>query len=322
MPRMNHILSVTGPIYLAIATGFFAVRLGVFARADAQVLGRFVLHFALPAMLFSALASRQFADVMHLDYLLAYALGSLVAFGVSWWIGRWAAKEDLTLRALMGMGGSCSNTGYIGYPILLGLLGPSAAVGLALCLLVENLLMLPLALSLAESGQATHASWQRNVVESFKRLTRTPMLWAIVLGLTFSMMGWHLPQVIDKAVGLFSVACAGTALFVNGCSLVGLRVQGMLSRISGIVLAKLLVHPLAVGFFMWLLGTVEPSLQISGVVLASMPMLGIYPLFAQRYGREGICAAALLLTTLLSFFTISAWLALSDWVPGWSALMH
>ena len=63
MPRMNHILSVTGPIYLAIATGFLACRFGAFQKADAQVLGRFVLHFALPAMLFSALASRDFAEV-------------------------------------------------------------------------------------------------------------------------------------------------------------------------------------------------------------------------------------------------------------------
>jgi len=309
MPRMNSILSITGPIYLAIGVGYLAARFGALTRADAQVLGRFVLHFALPAMLFGALASREFSQVIHPTYLLAYAAGSLVAFALSWWLARVWGERDATVLALMGMGGSCSNSGYIGYPILLQLLGPVAAVGLALTLLVENFLMIPLALSLADSGQAQHASWRRNVWESFKRLARAPMMWAIVLGFVCAMMGWHLPAVFDKTVGLFSMACAGTALFVNGASLVGLRVQGLMRSVSGVVIAKLLVHPLAVGFCLWQLGPVETSLQISGVVLAAMPMLGIYPLFAQRFGREGLCAAALLVTTLVSFFTISGLLA-------------
>lgn len=322
MRRMIDILSITAPIYLLILTGFLAALGGVFSKSDAQVLGRFVLHFALPAMLFSALASRNFSDVLHPAYLLAYTLGSLTAFACSWFAGRWVAPQDKTLRALMGMGGGNSNSGYIGYPILLQVLGPAAGVGLALTLVVENLVMIPLALSMAESGQSQHASWQRNVMDSFKRLSRAPMMWAIVLGFVFSMMGWQLPAFMGKAVSLFSVACAGTALFVNGCMLVGLRVQGLVQQVSGIVVAKLVVHPLAVGFFLWLLGPVEVSLQISGVILAAMPMLSIYPLFAQRFGREGLCAAALLVTTLVSFFTISTLLAVSVWVPGWAPRLH
>jgi predicted permease len=220
------------------------------------------------------------------------------------------------------MGGSCSNSAYIGFPILLQLLGPVAGVALAMTFLVENFLMIPLSLALAEGGQAQQASWQRNVWESFKRLARAPMMWAIVSGFCFSMLGLTLPDVISKTIGLFSVACAGTALFVNGCSLVGLRVKGLLQQVSGIVLAKLVVHPLAVGVFLWQLGAVSVGLQIAGVVFAAMPMLGIYPLFAQRFGREGICAAALLVTTMLSFFTISTLLVASIWVPGWSSVIR
>jgi malonate transporter len=321
IPDMIDILTITAPIYLVIATGFVATRSGVFTKSEAQVLGRFVLHFALPAMLFSALAARDFAEVMNPRYLWAYGLGSLTAFAVSWWVSGWLAPQDNTLRALMGMGSSCSNSGYIGFPILLQLLGPSAGVGLALTLLVENLLMIPMCLSLAESGQSQHNSWRRNVLESFQRMAKAPMMWAIVLGFCFSMLGWHLPEVVSKAVGFFSVACAGTALFVNGCSLMGLRVKGLLPQVSGVVVAKLLVHPAAVAFFMWQIGPAEPRLQISGVVLAAMPMLSIYPLFAQRFGREGLCAAALLATTLVSFLTISGVLAISLWVPGWADVM-
>ena len=63
---MLDILSVTTPIYLAIATGFLTARFGLFSKSEMRVLGRFVIHIALPALLFNALIQRRFDD---LDYL-------------------------------------------------------------------------------------------------------------------------------------------------------------------------------------------------------------------------------------------------------------
>ena len=40
---MLAIVSITGPIYLAIALGYVCTRAGLFARADMRVLGKFVL---------------------------------------------------------------------------------------------------------------------------------------------------------------------------------------------------------------------------------------------------------------------------------------
>jgi malonate transporter len=202
----------------------------------------------------------------------------------------------------------------------LQLLGPAAGVGLALTLLVENLLMIPLSLSLAESGRAEHTRWQRRVLDIFQRLARSPLMGAIVLGFVFSMLGWQMPEPLGKTINLFASACAGIALFVNGGALVGLRVAGLVRQVNGIALAKLILHPLGVAFFLWCFGPVETSLWISGVLLAAMPMMGIYPLFAQRFELEGFCAAALLVTTLVSFFSISLILWGMSQMPGWASI--
>ena len=42
------------------------------------------------------------------------------------------------------------------------------------------------------------------------------------------------------------------------------------------------------------------------VLAAACPMFGIYPILAQKHGHDGLAAAALLGTTVASFFTISA----------------
>jgi predicted permease len=86
--------------------------------------------------------------------------------------------------------------------------------------------------------------------------------------------------------------------------------QGMGRQITPIAVGKLLVHPLAVFLAISalpLLGLppLDASLRTGAVLMAAMPMMGIYPILAQAYGQEDFSAAALLVTTVASFFTLS-----------------
>ena len=68
-----------------------------------------------------------------------------------------------------------------------------------------------------------------------------------------------------------------------------------------------------------LLPPIDPALRVAAVVFASVPMLSIYPVVAQKYHLEGLTAAALLVTTVASFLSISLLLwalhALLGWTP-------
>ena len=63
------------------------------------------------------------------------------------------------------------------------------------------------------------------------------------------------------------------------------------------------------------LGEIDPSLRMAAVLMAAMPMMGIYPTLAQAYGEEDVSAVALLAATVTSFFTISAWLWMFRHIP-------
>lgn len=94
-------------------------------------------------------------------------------------------------------------------------------------------------------------------------------------------------------------------------ALVGLPVAGLAGRAAPIVGGKLVGHPLAVLAAMLALPLVglpplEPTLAMAAVLLAAMPMASVYPIMAQAYGHEDLSATALLLTTIASFFTLSA----------------
>ena len=305
---MLQILAVTGPIYLIIAAGFLSVRGGLFTKADVRVLGRFVIGFCLPALLFNALSQRDLGEVLNGTYLVAYAVGSLAMLLGATALMR-SRGRPMSLAALQGLGVSASNSGFVGYPIVLQLLGPPAAVGLALTMLVENLLVLPLALALADTGAPGRSNVFRAMGYAGRGLVKNPMIIAIALGFLFAMFGWRLPEPLARTVQIVATASSPVALFVIGGSLVGLKMTGLWGSVAGVAFGKLVLHPLAVLAMLTLLapmGPMDPTLRTAAIVFACMPMLSIYPVLAQKHHHEGFCAAALLATTVASFFSISA----------------
>lgn len=310
---MLSILAITGPIYLVAAIGFLCTRAGLFERGDMRVLGKFVVNLALPALLFNALSQRSFAEVLNPVFIAAYALGSVGAnlAGVLW--ARKVAGKPLSAAAIVGMGMSCPNSGFIGFPLVAQLFGPvHAGIGLALAMLVENFLTLPLSLALADSdtgdagaGQSRGQRLRAALRQSLRGIVRNPMIWGIALGLLFSLGGWRLPQPAARTVDLFAAACASLGLFVIGGSLAGISSRGLVRDVAVIAAGKLLLHPLLVLAAVLLLPPMPRELQVMAVVMAAVPMLGIYPVLAQKHGHDAMAAAAQLATTLASFFTLA-----------------
>lgn len=321
---MLEILGITGPIYIAIALGFITTRIGLFTRADMQVLSRFVINLALPALLFNALSQRRISEIFNASYLLVYTAGSLLVVGLGWWWARRAAGQSRTTSAYYAMGMSCSNSGFVGYPIALLTLGPSAAVLLGLNMIVENLFMIPLLLALAESGEGQAGRWHQVLAQSFAKLLRNPMVLGLLAGFACSLMDWQLPAPVARTVTLFAQASSALSLFVIGGSLVGLQIQGMRRQVAQIAAGKLLLHPLAVFVLLLLLEQaglppLDPQMRVGAVLFAACPMMSIYPILAHKHGREGLAAAALLATTVASFLSISVLLWLFKQVPAWGA---
>ncbi len=313
---MTETLAITGPIYLVIALGFLASRFAIFTKPDMRVLGAYVAKFALPALVFTALSQRSITEIIDARYLLAYFVGSLSAWGLLFAWARFGRHKDTTLSALFGLGAANSNSGFIGYPIAVLVCGPgTAAVGLALCMVVENLVTIPLTIAIgdsAQSGGTGGVRWYRILGRSLLQLARNPVIIAILAGFGVALLNIPISGAVAKTINMLAMSSTAVALFVIGGALYGLQLKGMRQDASTVALAKLLLHPLLVGTIVWLLPPSDPTLRNAAVVFASMPCLSIYPILAQKYGHDQFCAATLLLATVLSFATISVML----WVIG------
>lgn len=315
---MLAVLSITAPIFILIGLGFFSARIALVNRDQVRGMGTFVIYFALPSLVFKALAERSLSEVLNGPYLAAYAMASLSLFGIGLLLARRWRGLDLSSSAILAMGMAVPNSGFVGYPIAVMVIGPTAALAMALGMLVENLLMIPLALAIAEAGRQDGQGWTV-VRETALRLLRNPLIIAIVLGLGMSLLELRLPVVPARVIEMLAAASAPVALFVIGATLNGMKAGGMAADLAQTSIGKLILHPLLMFAALSLVPGVDPLLMVAGVLFASAPMLSVFPILGQRFGLEERCAAALVGCTVLAFFSISGLLALLRWqglLPG------
>ncbi|PXX95118.1 AEC family transporter [Halomonas sp. LBP4] len=303
---MLEILAITTPIFLLIGVGYVIMAGGIITREQLQGVGTFVMYCALPSLVIRALTQNPLDEVLQPHYLLAYGLGSLVVFGFALLLTLGLQGKSLSEGAMHALGMAASNSGFIGYPVAAMVLGASpAAVLLALNMVIENLLIIPAALILAEAGRQSGTGIVTVARKTFVRLVRNPILIGLVVGVLLAISGLALPGPLAKAIDMLADAAGPAALFVIGGSLYGLQVRGMAGDVGQIVVGKLLLHPLAVLGIFLLLPEADPMLLTGALLFACAPMISVFPLFGQRYGLGGVSAAALMVGTLASFVTIS-----------------
>lgn len=320
---MLAILAITCPIFALIGLGFACVRLGLFARSDMGVLGRFVINIALPALLVAALSRRGLSEILRLDYLAACAAAELCAYALVFALT--LRRRGLRAGALLAMGAAVSNTAFMGFPIVMQVAPPVASLTVALNLLVENVLMLPMALALADladpDGQGERGMGRR-IRALAASLARTPFIIAILAGLALSVLEMRPPEPVLRALDLLGGVAAPVALFSIGGNLASGRLvkSGASScRHMGLIAGvKLVLHPLLAAAIVCALPGLSPELRMAAITFAAMPTFSLYPLFCMKYGMEQFCSAVVVLATLCSFatITIALWLARLFVMPG------
>lgn len=309
---MIEILGITSPIFLIILIGYVVTSRGLFAKSEIQTVGKFVINLALPALVFKALSVCKIADILNTSYLFAYALGSFVALGVGYGWGWLVAGRKPLASAFYAMGSSCSNSGFVGFPILLLTVPSIAGVTLSLNMMVENFLIIPLLLVMLEQTRYGTGGW-KTLKKLLIKLATMPLIIAMVAGFLASYFALVLPPILSRTIDMISAASGALSLFVIGGALVGLPIGKVGKSIIPIMVGKLIIHPLGVAGGLALLSLfgllpLEREVRMAAILSAAMPMMSIYSTLALQYGQEEYASVAQLFTTIASFFTLSAFL--------------
>ncbi|WP_418317517.1 AEC family transporter [Piscinibacter sakaiensis] len=320
------ILSVTLPFFGLVLCGYLAARQRVLPEAAIPGLNTFVLYFALPAMLFrfgSGMPFRELIDIaLVLIYLVSALLMVFVTIAVTWGAG--AKGVDLRDAAFGALVAAFPNTGFMGVPLLVALMGSQAAgpaIGTILVdLIVTSTLCISLAQVQAQPAGLPGASSGAVVagLRALRGALTNPLPWSIALGALAAAVGLVLPGPIDQIIKMLADAATPVALFTIGAVLwragQHAHTRTPVGKYLPVASIKLLVHPalvLSLGVLASFFGIDVPAAGLTVMVLvAALPSASSVSLLAERFGADnGRVARIIMASTVLAFatFSILAW---------------
>jgi predicted permease len=315
---MALLLTAILPFFAVIGLGALAARRGWVPSSAAAPLNGFVFKVAMPALLVRALWGMDVRAALEPRYLGGWLAASLALYAAAALLTRagFGPGEGAGRGAVRAQGSTIGNIGFLGIPLVLGVLGEAAAGPLAMSLLVDLLVIIPISIAWLEGarpGPEARASRRRAVIaRALGRSVKNPFFLSIVAGAGLSASGLPIPAPADRLLGFLGAAAPPTALFSLGLYLAGNASVARLAEASTLTLLKLAAHPLLVWAVMGPgLGLSGPPLA-AGVLLASLPVASNVFVIASEYGTgTKLAADAVTISTAISLGTISA---LALWV--------
>ncbi len=310
---MSAILAVTVPFFALVAAGYAAGRLRLLPETAIPGLNAYVLFFALPAMLLRLGAGTPLGELLDPAVLGCWLLAAALVVGaVVLSTRRRLGPRDAAFGALVA---AFPNSGFVGVPIVVALLGEAAA-GPVICVLLADLFVTTtLCVALAQAGDAAGRGGGRALRLALRGAVGNPLPWAVAAGAALSLYGASLPGPAATIVRMLADSATPVALFTIGAVLwrAGQRAgaaQGW-GDVLAIVAVKLFAHPAlvaAVGAAAIAAGAPLGRAQLVVLVLvAALPSASNVSLLAERYGADnGRVARIVMLSTAAAFVSFSA----------------
>ena len=319
---MLEVLLVTFPFFALVLCGYIAARRRMLPLEAIAGLNSFVLFFALPCLLYRFGASIPIAQLLDATAIAVYLLCALVMVGfvVAVSMNRRIGWNDAAFGALVA---AFPNTGFMGVPLLVALLGAAAAGPAIVTILVDLVVTPSLCIALSRLDGADQHGAAKAARNALKGVALNPMPWAIVLGGLASAFQMRPVEPVMQTVGLLADAASPVALFSIGAVLARSQMLAAqrdaapmpLRDFVPVAVIKLVIHPvlvLVVGAAAIYLGLPLDKFALTVMVLvAALPSASNVSVLAERFGADtGRIARIILLTTAAAFLTFSAAVAL------------
>jgi malonate transporter and related proteins len=330
---MQAILAVTIPFFALVLCGYLAAQRHVLPESAIPGLNGFVLFFALPCMLFRFGASMPLAQLIDPALVGVYLASALlmVFFTIAATLRRDADGPGVSLRdaAFGALVAAFPNTGFMGVPLLVAMLGERAAGPVIGIVLVDLVFTSTLCLVVAQHHE--HAApgegpaddtpdpgWAVTTLRSLRGALTNPLPWAIAAGALLAASGQQLPAPVAQVVKMLGDSATPVALFTIGTVLwragQHAHTRTPLRNYLPVALFKLFIHPalvLSMGLLARAAGVDVPEFGLLVMVLgAALPSASNVSLLAERFGADnGRIARIVMASTVLAFasFSLLAW---------------
>jgi malate permease and related proteins len=270
----ERILGIILPVFVIVLVGYFYARR---VKPDMAAVNQISMTILAPALIFSALASKDFS-VSASGPLMLGAIGIVLGSGLlAWPVARILHVDYRTFVPPMMF----NNCGNIGLPLAVLAYGAPGFSAMVALFTISNLL------------QFTLGTWLVDHHARFGKLLRNPMVWSTVLGFAFALTHPPIPEWGSVAIKLVGDALIPMMLLSLGVRLYEVRwddwrlgvVGGLVCPVTGIAIAALLGPALGL----------DPMQRGLLIIFGSLPPAVLNFMVAEQFKQEPAKVASIVL---------------------------
>ena len=307
---MGILAQVVLPVFGVIGFGWLAVRLGWFSDAGVEGLMTFTQSFAIPCLLFRAIATLDLGARFDPALLAAFYAGALAGFAAGLLGARALFGRPWEDCVAIGFCGLFSNSVLLGLPIMERAYGPGSLAPNYAIVAIHSPVCYGVGITVMEVVRG-HGGGALAVAGKVARsVFHNPLIIGIGLGFAVNLGGVPQPAVLTEALDLMVRAALPAALFGLGGVLARYRPEGDLRLVAFVCAVSLVLHPAVTWGLGRALALPEGAFRSAVLTAAMAPGVNAY-IFANLYGAaRRVAATSVLAATALSLLTAAGWLAL------------
>lgn len=263
-------------LFLLIGAGAAAIKTGVLKPEGRQTLSNLLVYLVVPAMIVHSYMMDFSEEILH-NLLAAFGLSVLaILIGTVLTLALTARQKDRR-APIFRFASVFSNAAYMGFPLISALFGSEGLLYASAYVTVFNILLWTMGY-----GMVSGSSSPKEVARS---LLRTPVLYAMVVGLAVYLLQIPVPALIATG-DLKQIVC-----------------DRHIWKLAGL---RMLVIPAVCLAAFAALGLLRFGMSAQVVLLLECcPAAAITSVFAVQFGHdEQFAAGCVVLTTLLSIVTL------------------
>lgn len=294
---MSAILNQMAALFLIMAIGYVANKLKVLTIEPSKMLSKIVMKITLPCLILSSVMGNDITltnsevGVFVLASLSVYALGFFLSIFVPFLLH--VPKTDSGLYRFMTV---FANVGFMGFPIVYSIFGPSAAFYVALFNIPFSFLVFSVGIILvAGKGEKIDP-----------RLFINPTFIAAAISVLIFTLKISMPAVIVNTTELVGQITTPAAMLIIGSTLATIPIKEIFNewRLYPFTVIKLILIPVLTCFMLNMFISNALMLGVL-VVLSAMPVATNTTMICMEYGgNEQLASKSVFITTVLSMVTI------------------
>lgn len=305
MDNLIFSLNATVPVFLMMVLGMAFRKLGWIDDVFAVKMNKFVFLVPLPVLLFEDLATVDFSQVWNLKFVLfcfgATLISILLAAAVSF------VWKDRSIQGEFIQASYRSSAALLGIAFIQNIYGNA---GMAPLMIIGSVpLYNVMAVAVLSFFRPERKALDRDLwISTLKGIITNPIIIGIAAGLIWSGLKLDMPPILEKTVSSVGAVATPLGLMAMGATFNLKQACGRIRPAAAAAAMKLVGFaavflPAAVWF-----GFRNEELVAILIMLGSATTVSCF-VMAKNMGHEGIVTSStVMLTTLLSAFTLTAWL--------------